>query len=329
MVPVQLAPFRWNKQKADVCVGYLRIILLHKGDNIGPIIDILDKIDDSGTLPPIRAFPSRDALRELSWPAIFGLSLFASRSDISSFARAMQSIWLVYFLHSLRFQALGREIWGRTMRSGASFASAIYPQDDLRLGRDIAEELGPVDLVVSQLYFVWMQDRGYPGMGHGMDYDWVVNVSNLCFSVTSTLVHRLTESGQDREEFLSQVRQHSLAADKRLAFILAAVNWKTNSDLQNKIETLNIAFQITPALSGAFVQSLYIASLFGHSTVPLGRFEALPIPTRVAIRPPTEIWPELQRLCIWCGQDSTKALAAFAQASLLNVQISSSCPPPS
>ncbi|VDC01194.1 unnamed protein product, partial [Peniophora sp. CBMAI 1063] len=192
----------------------------------------------------------------------------------------MESIWLVYFLHSLRFQALGRDIWARTLRSGASLPGASYAREDLRLGRDIAEELGPIDLVVSQLYCVWMQERGYAGMGHGMDYDWVLNVSNLCLRITSTLRYRHMESGQDREEFFLQLRQHGLASDKRLAFILAAITRKINSDLQDKMDTLNVAFKITAPIAGAFVQSIFIVSLFGHSTVP----RAIPASVHVAVK---------------------------------------------
>ncbi|VDB94425.1 unnamed protein product [Peniophora sp. CBMAI 1063] len=321
MVPVQLAAFDWNKADADVCVGYLRAIMLHKGDDVGPIIDILNQIDDSGRLPAIHTFPSRDALLKLSWPAIYGLSLFASRRDIyvgrlflvmrmmynrafrQVFAKAMESIWLVYFLHSLRFQAVGRHLFFDT-------STTSYRPEDLRLGRHIAEELGPVDLVVSRMYAIWMEERGYPGMGHGMDNDWVINISNLCFRITSTLRYRHMESGQERVEFFRQVRNHSLAGDKRLAFILAAIHWKTSSDLQNKIDTLNVAFEVTPPLAGACVQSLFIVSLFGHSTISHGRYEALPIPVRVAIRPPTDIWPELQKVCVWCGELSSKVCGA-------------------
>ncbi|VDB87278.1 unnamed protein product [Peniophora sp. CBMAI 1063] len=299
MVLVQLAPFSWNQANADICKGYLEAIFRDKGDDIGPIINIISSIDASGRLPAIDDFPSRRTLLELSWPAIFGLSLFASNQDITVFARAMESIWLVYFMHSLRFQALGRHLWFQSLRTGMSLGELRYAPADLRSGRDIARELGPVDLVIHRLYAIWMQERGYPGMGHGMDYDWVVNVSNLCFRITSTLQYRHMESGQAREEFFLEIRQYGKAAEKRLAFILAAIHWKTNSDLQSKVDTLNVAFDVTPPLPGACVQGLYIASLFGHSPVPIGRFEALPLPP----------------------------LAPISQAGLLDVCISSDQPP--
>ncbi|VDB98999.1 unnamed protein product [Peniophora sp. CBMAI 1063] len=190
MVLVQLAPFQWNQANADVCKDYLQAICLYKGDNIAPIIKIIGSIDASGGLPAIDEFPSRRMLLDLSWPAIFGLSLFASNRDLMTFARAMESIWLVYFLHSLRFQAVGWYLWFRSVTSGRSEGEVHYAPTDLRLGRDIAGELGPIDLVIHRLYSLWMQERGYPGMGHGMDYDRVVNVSNLCLRITSTLQYR-------------------------------------------------------------------------------------------------------------------------------------------
>ncbi|VDB91403.1 unnamed protein product [Peniophora sp. CBMAI 1063] len=190
MVAVQLAPFAWKQTNAVLCKEYLQAILSFKGDNVGPIIHVLNGIDGSGRLPPIDVFPSRKALLELSWPAIFGISLFASFRDIYVFARVMESIWQVYFLNSLRFQALGRHLWWQRLRSGGSLADLHYASEDLRSGRDIAEELAPVDLVIHRMYHIWTQERGYPGMGHGMDYDWVVNVANLCFRITSTLRYR-------------------------------------------------------------------------------------------------------------------------------------------
>ncbi|VDB96125.1 unnamed protein product [Peniophora sp. CBMAI 1063] len=307
MVPVRLAPFSWDQANADICKDFLRAILRDKGDNVGSIINILNAIDNSGRLPAIDVFPSRSDLLDASWPGIFGLSLFASKQNIAMFAQAMESIWLVYFLHSLRFQALGRHLWFHNLMSREAGAELHYAPEDLRLGRDIAAELGPVDLVIHRFYSKWMQERGYPGMGHGMDYDWVVNISSLCLRITSTLQYRQMESGQEREEFFLELREHGRAADKRLAFMLAAIHWETSSDLQDKVDTLNVAFNVTPPLAGAFVQGLYIDSLFGHNLVRLGRFEALPLPVRLAIRPPTDIWPELQKMCVWCGAESTKS----------------------
>lgn len=109
------------------------------------------------------------------------------------FARVMESIWIVLFLHNLRFQALSRHLWSEWMlRSAGSSAETLhYAAKDLRRGRDIADELAPVDLVVARMYQRWMQERGYPGIGHGMHSDWVVNVGALCLRIMSTLPQRV------------------------------------------------------------------------------------------------------------------------------------------
>ena len=102
----------------------------------------------------------------------------------------MESIWLIIFLHNLRYQALGRHLFTRHILGFEVNKALRYSTRDVRRGRDIADELAPVDLVVDRLYYRWMQERGFTGMGHGLDFEQILCISNLCLNVTATLEYR-------------------------------------------------------------------------------------------------------------------------------------------
>ncbi|KZV61558.1 hypothetical protein PENSPDRAFT_670934 [Peniophora sp. CONT] len=294
----------------------------YKRDDLQFIINVIDQIEVAEgsivatTLPPIDVFPSREALIQTTWLAIFGLSLFASHTDIGApvpqlFSRAMRSINQVYSLNDMRFEALGRKVWMEYIlgvkKSDSTSDGPRYPLEDLRCGWNIAEELAPVDLVVSRMYQTWMKPGTHPGIGHGMHPDWVLNVSSVCLNITSNFHRQLEKSGQSSQDFFSQL--HRKASHMYLAFIIAGLDHEAISYNLTKRDVLLMAERATPPCAGARVQGLFIVSLFGHAEVTRLTYRMKSQDVRTAMRPPTEIWPELRDHCVWCLGKATKVCA--------------------